>query len=468
MQPNVVLIVGEDTGRLLGCYGDHYAKTPNLDRLASQGCRFDQAWTTSPVCAPSRAAMVTGQFPTKIGTHQMRSKLINPPRLFTQDLQDAGYYVSWPTKLDFNFKEPDGWVNDRDPWIDRLREGSLGDGKPFFAFVNLNETHESGMWPVGTFAPEVGHPVEKPRSPAVSDPDEAPVPPYLPDVPAVREDIARHYDNIHKIDKDVGEILDALDASGKADDTIVLFIADHGRGLPREKRWPYPAGLHMPMIVRWPGHLDAGSFRHDLVSWVDFAPTFNNLAGKEPSPDHDGRVFLGESTQPGHDVVFGARDRMDESFDRVRSCTDGRWHYVRNFFPQLPCAQRNRYMELMPTVKTMRQMNHEGTLKGPAALFMQRSKPAEELYDLQTDYACVRNLADNPARAGILKRLSERMDRWLEEKPDMGAIKERDLIARGIVEDQFPGISERRGDLPEPYRSETQKSVMEEDEVPPM
>ena len=250
-RPNFLLIVGEDTGRRLGTYGDQNATTPNLDHLASQGCRYDNAFSTAPVCAPSRSALVSGQYQMKIGSHHMRSTLIDAPRTFTQELRDAGYYVSWPTKLDFNFEPRAGWRDDDDAWMKRLRAGNMPD-QPWLGFVNIAVTHESSMWPSKE---GFEHP------PAIHDAAEVVVPAYLPDHQRVREDISRHYDNIAELDRQIGEILDALDASCEAANTAVIFLADHGRGLPREKRWCYPAGIHMPLLIRWPGRIAAGTAR---------------------------------------------------------------------------------------------------------------------------------------------------------------------------------------------------------------
>jgi uncharacterized sulfatase len=463
---NFLFLVGEDTGRVLGCYGDRYAKTPNLDRLASQGCRFDQAWTVAPVCAPSRSALVTGEFPIKTGTHQMRSKRLNPPRLFTQELRDAGYHVTWPTKLDFNFEAPEGeggWRDDADEWEDRLRNGELSDG-PFLAFYNIGVTHESGMWPDGV------HPAGKgasrrgggwPRPEAVSDPDEAPVMPYHPDTPIVREDVARHYDNLHALDQKVGDLLDALDASGQADNTMVVFLADHGRGLPREKRWCYPAGLHMPLIVRWPGHVKPNSVSDELVSWVDLAPTFLALAGIDKPDNYDGRIFLGDDTEPEPAYAFHARDRMDEAFDLVRTCTDGRWFYVHNGYPQIRMSQRTWYMEAMPTVKELRRLDYEDQLDAHTGIWMSKERQAEELYDLQTDPNCLRNLASDPGREAIRQRMNDAVEAWRERCDDKGRHTERELAEQGLVEDQVDSYRARLDTLPPPYSEVTPPTVTE-------
>ena len=421
-RPNFLLIVGEDTGRLLGAYDDESATTPNLDRLAAQGCRYDQAFSTAPVCAPSRSALVSGQYQMKIGSHHMRSTLIHPPRTFTQELRDGGYHVSWPTKLDFNFEPQAGWRDDDEMWTERLRAGDMP-GRPWLAYANIGTTHESSMWP---YKEDFEHP------PRLHDPAAVRVPAYLPDHPRVREDIARHYDNIADLDRQVGEMLSALDASGEADNTVVIFLADHGRGLPREKRWCYPAGIHMPLLIRWPTGIAAGTTSTDIVSWVDIAPTILSLAGVEIPDSYDGRVFLGEAAEV-RDCAFAGRDRMDECFDRVRSATTAQFHYIRNYFPQLPWAQRLGYMENMPTMQLLRQLRLAGDLGERNGAFMQETKPAAELYDRVKDPDCVRNLADDPAYADVKDQMSVRLDEWTVSIEDLGAVPERDLVARGVL-----------------------------------
>jgi arylsulfatase A-like enzyme len=296
-----------------------------------------------------------------------------------------------------------------------------------------------------------------------------PVPAYLPDTPVVRRDIAQHDDNTAEVDRLVGQRLEALEASGLAQNTVVIFIVDHGRGLPREKRWPYPAGLHMPLIIRWPGKIGPGTVEHRLVSWVDLAPTILRIAGVEVPKHYDGLAFLGPggvSVQPEREHAFGGRDRMDEALDRQRVCTDGRYWYVRNFFPQLPYAQRVRYMENGPTTQELRRLHAAGELHGSAEVFMQPTKPAEEFYDLAGDPDAVSNLVDDPAHEGTLQRLRLAMDDWLEGDWDLGAVPERELIQRGLQEDQLDQYRSRIEPLPPAQQIGPELTVLEPHEVP--
>ena len=466
--PNFILLVGEDVGLHLGCYGDAYASTPHLDRLASQGHRYTHAFSTAPVCAPSRSCLVSGRYAFSLGSHHMRSNLLHPPRLFTHELRDAGYHVSWPTKLDFNFDPADDFADDREHWLDRLRSGSLPD-QPFFLFRNFGVTHESTMWP----EPWEGGGAVKEReaelhrlAPAQRhDPAAAHVPAYLPDTAEVRADIARYYDALSIQDAQVGDVLDALDASPYADDTIVIYMSDHGRGLWREKRWCYGSGIHLPLIVRAPGITQPGAAVDELVSWVDIAPTVLSLAGVAGGvagvPEaYQGQVFLGPDRARPRDHVFAGRDRMDEAFDRVRVCRSQRWHYIRNHHPELPWAQRGRYMEHQLTTQAVRELGARGELPEPAAQWLAPRKPAEELYDADADSEMVRNLAESPEHAHVLAAHRATLERFLEDVGDLGELAESELIARGLVEDKLAEYRQRIEPLPERYRIGPERTLL--------
>ncbi|MEM6553540.1 MAG: sulfatase [Planctomycetota bacterium] len=472
-RPNILLLIGEDTGRHLGCYDHASARTPHLDRLADPahgGRRFDQAYSNAPVCAPSRSAIVTGRYPTALGTHHMRSTLLEPPRLFTHELRDAGYHVRWPTKLDFNFEPTPGWCDDTTPWLDDLAAGRVGsNGKPWLLYTNLVGTHESGMWPPpssedppnrprGVREPPWLEPLASPPDP-LTDPNDVRVPAYLPDTPVVRADLARHDDNVAMLDTRVGRILDALDASGHADNTLVVLLADHGRGMPREKRWCYPAGVHMPLIMRGPG-VPSG-IDTEIFSWVDLAPTLLSLAGV-PIPDHyDGVPRLGPDAQPRR-YAFGGRDRMDEAFDRVRFANDGHYHYLRNDAPDLPYAQRVRFMEFLPTTRELRRLHAAGQLPQPADAWMSTHKQQEELYDTHADPDCVTNVADDPAYAEPLAQLRQALDTWRDDTGDLGRQRERNLVAQGLIADSITDYRTRVAPLPPDQRLGLAQTVTEE------
>ncbi|MEM6332176.1 MAG: sulfatase [Planctomycetota bacterium] len=448
-RPNILMIIGEDTGRFLGCYGDPLAKTPNLDALAARGRRYTSAFSTAPVCAPARSSIVTGRYPTAIGTHHMRSTLIDAPRIFTQELRDDGYTVRWPTKLDFNFDPQPGWCDDQTPWLEDLANGETGQ-KPWLYYANLVRTHESGMWPNAADGTPPQRPTDPPwltadRPVPGVDPNSVRVPEYLPDTPVVRADIARHYENVAAIDSVIGRILEALHQSGQAERTVVVFLCDHGRGLPREKRWCYAPGVHMPLLIAGPG-VDPG-IDHQLVSWVDIAPTLLSLAGVTPPPTYDGRDIL-DCSGARAEFAFGGRDRMDEAFDRVRFVSDGRYHFIRNDFPCLPYAQRVAFMERMPTTAELRRMHAGGVLDKQAAVWMSPAKPPRELYDIQCDPDCVHNLIDQPEYAPIQRRLEIALSDWQQQIGDLGLESERCLIERSLVKDRIAEYRQRLKLLP--------------------
>jgi arylsulfatase A-like enzyme len=456
---NVVLLFGEDVGRHHGCYGDPFACTPNIDRLAREGCRFTNGFSTAPVSAPSRSAMVTGQHANKLGSHHMRSHLLQPPQLFTEALRDAGVYVNWANKTDFNFEPPASFADATSDWIASLAAGELPTD-PFLLYFNFGGTHEFTMWPPGGRESAGSEP---PAPETGEDParfDGLPIPPYLPASDTTRSALVRYYDSLAEQDAAVGRVLDLLDATGLAETTMVIYMSDHGRGLPREKRWTYDAGIHLPLVIRAPTGMDAsdllgvrpGETRNDLVSWVDLAPTLLALAGAAPSLDHEGRVFLGPDTEPEPPCVFAARDRMDECFDRVRVARDRRYLYLRNDFPEIPWAQRLRTMDNGPVLREMRERHATGDLPAPADLFLRHPKPPEELYDTDSDPHCLQNLADDPALGDTLQRLRHATAEWMARIDDQGMRTERELVESGLVADDLTSYAERYGHLPDHLR----------------
>jgi arylsulfatase A-like enzyme len=279
------------------------------------------------------------------------------------------------------------------------------------------------------------------------------VPPYHPDAAEVRRDLANYYDLVTAVDYKVGEVLDTLEKWGVASNTVVLFFGDHGRGLPRSKRWVYDSGIHVPLIVRWPGQVKPGTVRDDLVSFIDFAPTMLAIAGVqspksevqsrvpggvesafEVYPPLQGAVFLGPQAQQ-RKFVFAARDRMDETYDRIRAVRSKQFKYIRNFEPQLPYAQRISYGEEMPTLQVWRRLNVEGKLNDAQKLFFAATKPKEELYDCDADPHEIHNLADSPKHQAVLKEMRVALDKWMEETHDLGSVPEPELVKRGLVRD---------------------------------
>ena len=429
--PNILWITVEDLSPRLSAYGDSLANTPSLNRLASEGMTFTRVFSVSGVCAPSRSALITGMYPISIGTHHMRTTheapglpgpylAVPPPHVktFTESLRAAGYYCSNNAKTDYQFGTPlTAW----DESSDTAHWRGRAPGQPFFAVFNSGRTHESRVWPNA-------------EEEAMLDPARVEVPPYYPDTPVVRTDLARHYDNITRVDLWVGRILEQLEDDGLSENTIVFFFSDHGDGLPRAKRWVYDSGLRVPMFVRWTGEIAPGSVTDRLVSFVDFAPTVLSLAGVE-IPEHiQGKAFLGAAAGPAREYVFAARDRMDEAYDRMRAARDERFKYILHFQPEKPYVQTIPYRNRMPLMQELLRLNQEGRLEGPQQLWFRSRKPPQELYDLHSDPHEIKNLAEDPGHRQILERLRQAMEAWRTEVGDMGVIPEDRM-----VEQMWPG-----------------------------
>lgn len=426
-RPNILWISLEDISPNLGCYGDAYAVTPNIDRLAAQGVRFSRAFSHAGVCAPTRSGIITGMHPTTIGTHYMRCKGVPPAHVkcFPEYLRAAGYYCTNDSKTDYNFDAPlTAWDDNRGGahWRNRPEKD-----QPFFCVINLTTTHESQIR-----LPEAQLAKRREAIPAEQrhDPAKAVVPPYYPDTPVVRRDIANYYDNLTFTDQRVGQILEQLEADGLANDTIVFFWGDHGWGMPRGKRWIYDSGIRVPLVVRWPGTIAPGSVRDDLVCFLDLAPTVLSLAGVKRPAHLQGQVFLGSERAAERQYIYAARDRMDETLDIIRAVRDKQFKYIRNYLPERTQSQDIAYMNEMPTMKEWRRLAAAGKLVFPQTTFFAKTKPVEELYDTEADPHEVHNLAAAPEHKATLERLRAAHEAWRLETADLGLVPEAELNER--------------------------------------
>ena len=443
-RPNIVWIVGEDMGPELGCYGDSVATTPNMDRLAKEGVRFTKAFTHCAVCAPSRSGLITGRYPISIGTQHMRSRLVAPPVTFTKMLQDAGYHVSWPGKTDFNFADPADLATSRKPWH---KGAALPE--PFFAYVNFTQSHESQVRNDGD--KHAGH-TKRLTDAQRHDPAKVVLPPFWPDLPIVREELARYYDLVTSVDYDMGDVLKWLEDNKLAENTVVFMFGDHGRGMPRYKRWVNDSGTRVPLIVRWPGKVKAGTVRDDLVEFLDLPATAMALAtGKIPA-EFEGRPMLaadGQAPAEPRKYAHAHRDFMDETLDRIRSVRDGKFRYIRNFMPELPYAQNIGYMELGGTMQAWRKANEDGKLNEVQKQFFVEKKPTEELYDCEADPFNTRNLADAKEHAEKLAELRTEMDRWLKATNDFsGRMSADEMVKMGVIKPRDEKYEARKNGAP--------------------
>lgn len=449
-RPNILLMLAEDLSPRIGAFGDAQARTPHIDAMARAGVRYPNTFTTSGVCAPSRAASVTGVHQGSIGAQHMRTSNRNylavPPtklKAFPELLRKQGYYTYTNSKLDYQFSGVRNGTGPFTIWDDEGDGASWrnrGDGQPFFARTNFFVTHESGVFsPLGTW----------PRSPlhlAVQlyrhhrygtftqaekvDPDSLILPPYYPDVPEVRGDLALHYANIHRLDRLVGELVERLKSDGLADDTIIIFTTDHGDGLPRHKRSLFDTGIKVPMIIVWPekfrpAGVEPGTLDKRMVSFVDLAPTILRLAGVEVPDYVQGYDFV---EGPRHRYVFAAADRVDEITDKQRAVRDERFKYILSHRPDLPGGHKSEFRDHLASIRAMRKLYEEGKLPPHQAQYFE-GPGVEQLYDLEADPSELNNLIDDPAYKPVADRLRGALSDWVARMGPQMDRPEDELIA---------------------------------------
>lgn len=422
-KPNILWITSEDHGPEMGCYGDKLARTPNVDALAAKGMIFKKAWSVAPVCAPARTTIISGLYPSSSGGIHMRSMVAMPvgKKMYPEFLRGAGYYCTNNSKTDYNLQEPKAlW----DESSGKASWKARAEGQPFFAVFNSTKSHESQIR-------------TRPHT-QITQPADVRIPAYHPDTPEVREDWAQYYDKVSEADADAGKHLKDIEEAGLADDTIVFYYGDHGSGMPRSKRWPSNSGLHVPMVVffpkKWqhlaPKEYSVGGKSDRLVSFVDLAPTVLSIAGIQPPEWMQGHAFAGPHQTEPQAFIYGERGRMDERMDVVRSVTDGRYVYLRNFYPHVSQAQRVAYQFETPTTRVWNAL-FEGKKTTPAqSLFWQVPKAPEELYDLQTDRDEVNNLAKSPEHLVTLEKMRSALKAHMTEVRDVGFLPELEMHKR--------------------------------------
>lgn len=444
-QPNILWLSVEDMSPWIGAYGDSTVPTPNLDRLASEGVVYDNAFATSPVCAPARSSLITGMFCTRIGTMQMRNGKPSkaaaakdpeaykdipgyeglPPafvRCFPEHLRAADYYCTNNAKKDYQFKEP---VTVWDESGRKAHWKNRAEGQPFFAVFNHTGTHESQAFPKAK------------RRPQVVAPEDVPLPPFYPDTPNVRDAVARTYNNIAEMDAWVGQRLAELEQAGLLESTVVIFFSDHGVGLPRGKRSCFDTGLRVPLIVRYPDGREAGSRNDRVVSFIDFGPATLSLAGIEPDPRLDGTPFLGRFAAERNDYrqghAYANADRFDSVYDRSRTVSDGRFRYTRNFVTDLPYIIRNAYREQLPMTAELYALETSGPQTPAQWQLAATQRPAEEFYDSQQDPWEVQNLIDVPEHQERIAALRQHLEAWITNTGDLGFVLPETRLVRETI-----------------------------------
>ena len=422
---NILWIFAEDASAHIGCYGETAIKTPNLDALAEQGIRFENAFVTCPVCSPCRSAFVTGVYQTTLGAHNHRSQsdtgkakaspqyyksfeLPDAVPMITDIFRKAGYYTtngkynSGPAKLtsgktDYNFINPIPPYDGTD-WRDCPKD------KPFFSQIQLGGGKSRG-------------------DKSSNNIEDFTLPPYYPDHKVMRDDWKTYLNSWLKQDREVGEIVRDLKDAGKLDNTVIFFLTDHGISHIRGKQFLYEEGIRVPLIIRFPDGRMAKTTRDDLTIHIDLAPTSLALAGIKIPGHFQGRDIFAKSSTP-RDFIISARDRCDETIEILRCVRTPKYKYIRNFLSYRPHAQPNQYKDGKKIVQTMRQLHKEGELNELQDRIFNPTRPAEELYELKSDPNETKNLAADPEYAKQLSELRKTLYDWMVETKDLGLIPE--------------------------------------------
>jgi arylsulfatase A-like enzyme len=444
--PNIIWLVAEDQSPdFFPMYGDSTVSLPNLEALANDGIIYTNAYAPVPVCAPARSALITGMYPTTLGTHNMRTynayQTENQPELgipsyspvtpqgvkmFTEYLRRKGYYCTNNSKEDYNFKKTEA------AWDESSKEGhwrNKPDDAPFFSVFNFNVTHESQIWSRG-------------EDELLVFLDSVPVPPYFPDNEVIRHDLAVNYSNLKRMDTELGEILQQLREDGLYDNSIIFFYGDHGGPFPRHKRALYETGIKVPMIIKFRNNEKETEREDRFVSFIDLAPTVLSLAGIEPPKVMQGKALYGPyRAARDHQYIFASSDRFDGMVDRLRAVRSGRYKYIKNFNPEISNALPVAYREQMPMMQNMNEMWKKGELDSIGELWFRTPKPEEELYDLQADPYELVNLAEKAELQDTLTHLRIILKDWIVETKDLGQYPEKELIAQWLTDGEQPQLS---------------------------
>jgi len=422
--PNVLWIVVEDQSKHYGFNGEPLVKTPVLDKLCRDGVRFANASVTAPVCSTARSALITGMFQTSIGAHHHRSgrgelKIQKPDhvKLIPELFKKAGYYTCLGTighvagtinpkhkgrlgKSDYNF-EWDPSVFDAGEWSGREK------GQPFFAKICLSGGKARSQARASKGIPHV-------------EASKVTLPPYYPRHPEVLEDWAAYLDTFSLMDKQVGQIVDRLKKEGEFENTVIFFITDHGVSHARGKQYCYDEGMMIPFFVHAPGRVKGGTVRKDPVVHIDLAATSLYFARIDIPKYMEARTLFGPDAQ-ARKFAVSARDRCDETYDRIRAVRTQRFKYIRNGYPERPHLQPCAYKDNKATYLAIRDWGKKGKLNElQQRLLLSPHRASEELYDLKTDPWELENLADDPKHAKTLLKMRKNLEQWIEETGDRG------------------------------------------------
>ena len=447
--PNIVWLVAEDQSPdWFPMYGDSTVYLPHLEALSKDGITFTNAVAPVPVCAPARSAIITGMYPTTLGTHNMRTynayaKGENEPslglpsyspivpegvRMFTEYLRKQGYYTSNGPKEDYNFEKTDAaWDESSKDHHWRNRK----EGQPFFSVFNFSVCHESQVW-------------ARTNDSIFVSPDEVRVPPFFPDNEVIRHDLAVNYSNLVRLDKQIGEIITALKEDGLYENTIIFFYGDHGGPFPRYKRALYDTGLKVPMVIKFPKGQQAGTYDQRIISFIDLAPTVLSLAGIAAPKVMQGVAHFGAfKVHNTPKVSYHSSDRFDEIYDRRRAVRSARFKYIKNFNTEVSRALPVSYREQMAMMKELRRLDSVKELSDLPSIWIHPTKPVEELYDLLNDPNELNNLAGTKEYQDSLHYYRNLLKSWIKESKDLGEVNEKELVSHWLKEgrpQQLPSL----------------------------
>jgi len=418
-KPNILWVTIEDTSpQFIGCYGNGNASTPVIDKLAEEGVRFTNAFSTGTVCSPSRTAIITGVKTYKAGTGNHRSKYPVPEFMkgFPYYLQQQGYYTTNNVKTDYNVQGEKEFINEA--WNESSNQAGWWNrkpGQPFFAVFNYNESHQSRTMTM-TYDWYLENVYNHLSSEERIGENEFEMPPFYRDTPEMREQFARVYNSIKLTDNKIGELLGRLEKDNLKDSTIIFFYADHGEGMPRGKTNGINYGYRVPFIIWFPEmykHLSPwgteGVVTDELIDFSDLAPTLISLTGGEIPEHMSGRPYLGQKRKEPVEHLNLSSDRSDNGIDMVRTVTDGRFVYSRNYLPFIYEARYIRYMEIGKIKQLMRDDLTAGNLN-PLQKSLFEPRPTEFLFDIESDLWETRNLAGNTDYLDILEKMRQKLD----------------------------------------------------------
>ena len=426
--PNFLWLVCEDQSLFFSMYGDSSANTPNLNQLAKDGIVYQNCYTPSPVCAPSRSSLITGMYPTTLGTQHMRAyknstgnnainlhnslpyysaKPKKPIRFFTEDLRANGYYCTNNSKEDYNMKtSPLAWDESSQTAHWRNRQ----EGQAFFSVFNFNTTHESNIWKNQiTYSKE--------------ELENVLIPNFFPENDGIKSDLLTNYKNIEKLDKQIGVIIDQLKSDSLYENTIIFFFSDHGGPFPRYKRSIYETGLRVPMLAKWINHTSRGN-NYQLVSFIDFAPTIIDAANIEREFPFEGVSFFKKNQRK---YAYAATDRFDDGNDMRRSIRGSDFKLIYNGEITTPVYKLVSYRQQMKTMQVLDSLHNKKGLNTYFSNWFSKQKDQFELYEVSKDYYEANNLMANPKYEQVFKKLQYHLFAWIEES-DFGNMSESDML----------------------------------------